>query len=171
MSGIFYHRNIRLPATECIGKKVHFLTLCCANRHASLSNPWLCKWLLGLLAEESATAGFLIPAYCFMPYHLHLLIEGISSVSNLLVFIKVFKHKAAELFHHQTGHILWQKNFYDHILRYSDSPGAVAWYIWLNPVRKGLAAKACEFPFAGSFTDLDPFCVRPEGTWKPRWKL
>ena len=170
MSVIFYHRNIRLPATEYIGKKTHFLTLCCASRAVHLSNPRLCKWLLSLLAEESSTAGFLIPAYCFMPDHLHLLVEGISSVSNLLAFIKVFKHKSGELFHHKTGRILWQKKFYDHILRSSDSLGAVAWYIWLNPVRKGLAAKAGEFPFAGSFTDLNPFCVRPGGAWKPQWK-
>src|ERR1700676_792204 len=29
---------------------------------------------------------------------------------------------------------------------------SIAWYIWLNPVRKGIVSDAREHPFSGSFT-------------------
>src|SRR6266704_5083306 len=36
--------------------------------------------------------------------------------------------------------------------RSSDLWERVAWYIWMNPVRKGLCAHAQDYPFSGSFT-------------------
>ena len=58
--------------------------------------------------------------------------------SNLPSLIKAFKRKSSISFSRKTGEPLWQKKFYDHILRRHESYDAVAWYIWMNPVRAGL---------------------------------
>jgi hypothetical protein len=45
---------------------------------------------------------------------------------------------------------LWQRRFYDHALRASESIEIVAGYIWNNPVRAGLVSEADDYPFSGS---------------------
>ena len=74
-----------------------------------------------------------------MPDHLHVLLHGGKASADLLGFVKVFKHKTSFHFARHTGKRLWQTSFYDHILRGDEAPADVAWYIWLNPVRAGLA--------------------------------
>ena len=74
--------------------------------------------------------------------------------SNLLHFVKCLKLKSSRAFTARTGQILWQKGFYEHILRPDDSIESVAWYIWLNPVRRGIVDKAGGFPGSGSFSGM-----------------
>jgi REP element-mobilizing transposase RayT len=98
-----------------------------------------------------------------------MLLEGREPSSDLLRFIKALKTKTSRLFESKTGTTLWQKKFYDHILRRNDSPDPVAWYIWTNPVRAGLSSRPEDYPFLGSLTGLwpkAPACAR----WRPPWK-
>ncbi|MBN2380988.1 hypothetical protein JXM67_14415 [candidate division WOR-3 bacterium] len=44
---------------------------------------------------------------------------------------------------------MWQRGYYDHILRKEEDLEIVANYIWGNPVRKGLAETIEEYPFSG----------------------
>jgi REP element-mobilizing transposase RayT len=85
--------------------------------------------------------------------HIHLLAPGLKPSSDFLNFVKAFKIKTSREFANETNEQLWQKNFYDHILRPNESAESVAWYIWLNPMRARLATSPTEFPFAGSFTN------------------
>ena len=107
-----------------------------------------------------------------MPDHLHILVEGLTDRSNLISFMLAFKQSteksAAKTFHHP----LWQRSFYDHILRGRDSSDSLSWYIWLNPVRKGLCAQPWDYPFSGSFTldTLDWKRSQQPPSWTPPWK-
>jgi len=67
---------------------------------------------------------------------------------------------------------LWQFKFYDHILRRSDSADRVAWYIWANPVRKGLRREPKDYLFGGSFTHIGTRMLRgaPSAEWTPPWQ-
>ncbi len=116
------------------------------------------------------THGFRIHAYCVMPDHLHLLAEGSEDSSDLLAFIGRFKHQTAHNWAKRSGFILWQKKFYDHILRRTTSCDAVAWYIWMNPVRKALCCQPDEYPYSGSFTVNWKRAARPTEAWLPFWK-
>ena len=80
----------------------------------------------------------MIDAYCLMPDHLHFLAVGITPSSNFLRFVESFKQKTAYLYVQKTHLRLWQRNYYDHILRSNEEPRSVAAYIWLNPVRRGI---------------------------------
>ena len=50
---------------------------------------------------------------------------------------------------------LWQRRFFDHVLR-SDESYAQKWnYVRDNPVRAGLVAKAEDWPYAGEIIAID----------------
>jgi len=163
----FRHRNIRLPRSEYLGTKAYFITVCCANRRPAFTTPRVCTWLLQVLKGEAGSKQFAIYAYCAMPDHLHFLAGGLTSTSDLQAFLKSFKIKTGRHYAAKTGRALWQKKFFDQILRSSVSLDAVAWYIWMNPVRGGLVQRVAEYPYSGSFTNSEPFMRPPVEEWLP----
>ncbi len=87
-------------------------------------------------------------AYCFMPDHLYLALEGKEGV-NLIRLMKTFKQISAYRYRQTSGQPLWQKGYYDHILRKEDDMCGVAQYIFENPVRARLVTSPHEYPFLG----------------------
>ena len=86
-----------------------------------------------------------------MPDQLHLILTGDGDSSNLARITQAFKSLAAREARKIALSNLWQKGFYDHILRNGESLEAAAWYVFLNPVRAGLAHHPEEWPYSGSF--------------------
>lgn len=142
----------------------------CANRRKLFTTGKFRDWFLNILRQDAGTHSFAVHAYCLMPDHIHLLLEGLNPVSDVLHFIKAVKTKTSTTFARKTGQGLWQKKFYDHILRRNDSPGGVAWYIWMNPVRAGICRKPEEYPFLGSFTGVWSKTFMPAPDWLPPWR-
>jgi putative transposase len=166
----FRHKNIRLRSENYVGKNWFFITLCCADRHKLFTTAKFSDWLLNNLRRDTATHSFALHAYCLMPDHVHLLLEGLETSSDLLLFVKAFKTKTSTPFERKTNHPLWQKKFYDHILRRNDSPDTVAWYIWMNPVRAGICNRPEEYPFLGSLTGVWSSTCMPSPAWSPPWQ-
>lgn len=167
----FRRKNIRLPRTCYLGRQWYFLTACTEGRIARLQDAILVDGHLGLLDQGALAKGFGLEAYCFMPDHLHLLVSGKQPDSDCLAFINGFKQKTGYRFKQETGQRLWQHKAYDHILRSDERWEAVAWYIWMNPVRKGLCAEPQDWPFSGSRTvDWRRLLTPPEKLWIPPWK-
>jgi putative transposase len=85
-----------------------------------------------------------------MPDHLHLLLSlGERYQKNLQNWISAFKRYVSR----QTNvsfsvRSLWQKNFYDHIVRTDESVSKIAEYIVNNPVRQGLVSVWKEYPYS-----------------------
>jgi putative transposase len=126
---------------------------------------------LGLLTAQAREQCFDIAAYCFMADHLHLLVNGKHEASDGLAFIDGFKQRSAFAFKQATRERLWQHKPYDHILRSDERWEAVAYYIWMNPVRKGLCARPEDWPYSGSSTvDWKRMLTPPEQMWVPPWK-
>jgi len=105
-----------------------------------------------------------------MPDHFHMLDEGIGVDSDLLLFVRNFKQTSSREYSREAATTLWQKKFYDHILRTGESHDAVSWYIWMNPVRKGLCSQPAQYPYSGSFTEDWKKKVQPAESWTPSWK-
>jgi putative transposase len=167
---IFHHKNIRLDPNTYLGPKTYFVTLCCESRQPEFQSVERGRWLLDCLRQPVEKQQMALHAYCIMPDHVHVLLEGKKPSSNLLVFLKNFKQTTAYQFKQETGRPLWQKKFYDHILRADEKAEAVAWYIWLNPVRKGLCVRPEDYPLSGSFTMPWPQNHLPVELWVPYWK-
>ena len=111
-----------------------------------------------------------VHAFCVMPDHFHALVEGMSEESDLRAFVRNFKQASSKEHAREEDAPLWQKKFYDHILRSKDSPDAISWYIWMNPVRKGLCSQPIEYPYSGSLTKEWQAVLRPREQWVPTWK-
>ena len=163
----FPRKKIRLPAASYAGLRRYFLTFCCFERRECFGQTEFNQYFIGKLREQLAVHQFAAPAYCLMPDHVHLLIEALTVNSNLGPFVKTLKQATGFEFERRTGQRLWQKYYYDHVLRPKDDPDGVAWYIWLNPVRAGLCAEAREYRFLGSLTGLWPPGARPDLIWVP----
>jgi putative transposase len=166
----FPRKRIRLPAASYIGLRRYFLTFCCHERRKCFLQEEFNQHFIGKLREYAATHQFSVPAYCLMPDHTHLLVEALSVNSNLAPFVKAFKQVTGFEFERRTGDRLWQRYYYDHVLRPKDDPNGVAWYIWLNPVRAGLCEESKQYPFLGSLTGLWPPGHRPDLIWVPPQK-
>ena len=107
--------------------------------------------VIGVLRSTAEQQGFLVWAYCFMPDHLHLLVEGQSSHADMRQFVRLFKQRSAYWFKGVRGAQLWAANYYEHVLRNDEATAAVARYIIQNPVRKGTVDDFSSYPYSGSF--------------------
>ena len=135
-----------------LGRRTYFVTICCDFRRPHLAEAMVAPVGMELLIACAARDAFHLHAFCFMPEHMHVLAEGAEDRCDLLEFVRVFKLRTAFAFRRLHGRRLWEMSYYEHILRGSDSVEAVATYIWWNPVRRGLCARAEDFPFSGSQT-------------------
>ena len=91
----------------------------------------------------------LVPIYCFMPDHLHVMFKGFSADSDGLAAMINFKIRSGKwLFQHDVGK--WQRDFFDHIMRYGDDWRHHVAYIAQNPVRAGLVNNCFDYPYLGT---------------------
>jgi putative transposase len=105
-----------------------------------------------------------------MPNHLHLELVGLSENSDAISLLHDFKGNATSQARTLGIRSLWEKGFYDHILRDDDDPNAVAWYIFNNPVRKGLVKDPRDWPYSGSWMFDWKKAVAPMEEYNPPWK-
>jgi REP element-mobilizing transposase RayT len=80
-----------------------------------------------------------------MPDHLHWLIADAKEMIKSVGRLKSYSTTVAW----QRGHSgrLWQRSFWDHVLRKDEDISEVARYIIENPVREGLAQEARSYPY------------------------
>jgi putative transposase len=101
-----------------------------------------------VLTAHASEHGFRVLAYCFMPDHFHLLVEG-SEGSDLVRFMKAFKQATSFDYKKRTGDRLWQRSYHDHIVRGPEDLEANIDYILANPVQAGLTDAPYAYEFSG----------------------
>jgi REP element-mobilizing transposase RayT len=163
-------KPIRLPAGNYVGRNTYFLTACTLHRDRIFSNPrWADLMVRAFLAAAKAEE-FLLHAWCVMPDHVHVLAEGATDQSHADRFVSHWKRATTFEFKKAAGRELWQRLFYDRVLRNTDSRNEIAWYIWLNPVRKGMCREPWDYAWSGSMTTMNMNTTPSEPTWMPPWK-
>jgi len=90
-------------------------------------------------------------AYCVMPDHVHVLLVPRDG-GNVIRFVQAVKSRTARA-HTAFGGTqkLWQRGFYDRIVRREEDISHLAEYILANPVRAGLVDDASAYPFSRLF--------------------
>ena len=88
--------------------------------------------------------------YLFMPDHVHLLLRGSSEESNPLEAMYEFKQRSGFWLKQHHAGARWQKDFYDHLLRWEEETGRRMPYILENPVRAGLCTDWKNYALKGS---------------------
>lgn len=103
------------------------------------------------ILRSSQEQQFAVIAYCFMPDHLHLLIEGQTESSDCKRFIARAKqysgYRHAQVFKER----LWQRYGFERVLRECETTPTIARYILENPIRARLVTRIEEYRFVGSF--------------------
>ena len=145
-------RPPHLKTFDYVGLYRYFLTFCTHERKKHFVNQPHVDVAQVQILRAAKDEGFAVIAYCFMPDHVHLLVEACSDSSDCLRFIKRAKQVSGFHFSKQFGKRLWQRYGYEHTLRNDDATLVVARYIIENPVRARLAENAAEYPFSGSKT-------------------
>lgn len=145
-----YRKKIRLEPDVYQGYAAYSLTICTANRSTFFTDAETVAACIELL-RRSSRAMLDVYAYCFMPDHLHILAAGNQPDALMINFVKHFKQATGFWFQRRSGRHLWQKGFFDHIVRRNEDIRAVARYILNNPVRAGLVNDFRDYPYLGSF--------------------
>ena len=86
-----YKERPRLKNFGYEGYHRYFVTICTHERNHIFKNDAIVRQLIRVLKDMSNNLGFKVWAYCFMPDHLHLLVEGESPDSDLKKFISSYK--------------------------------------------------------------------------------
>lgn len=147
----------------------HFITFSCFRRLPLLAMDRSRQWLIDALALGRAKGQFHLWAYVIMPEHAHVVIwpQG-APISAILKTIKQSTsqtalnwlqenkpHFLAEIADRQpngrTSHRFWQRGGgYDRNLRSSGDVHEKIRYVHENPVRRGLAATATDWPWSSA---------------------
>lgn len=107
-------------------------------------------------ADTGPDRGAWLGAYVLMPDHLHAFVALNDREIALSDWMKSFKNalsKTLRILGIESPH--WQKGFFDHILRSSESYAQKWHYIRENPVRAELVTRWEEWPYLGEPYPLD----------------
>jgi putative transposase len=162
-----YRRRPRLNAALYRGLQRYFLTFCTAKRERVFVTSEIVDLVLGRILQCARFADIEVIAYCFMPDHVHLVVQGSTEAADVIVFVHQAKQRSGFDYARINGKRLWQPSYYDRVLRDDEATLSVVRYVCENPVRGGLVESPHDYGFLGSdrFTldqVLDAVC------WQPR---
>ena len=143
-------RPRRLPGFEYFGYYHYSLTMCTFRRMALFTDTAVVDRVRGIFFEETGPHAVVIPAYCFMPDHVHLVVSGRAENADLVRFVKRSRQRSGFALRELTRGRLWQDGYYEHILRDHEPLARTIRYVADNPVRAGLVKDWEQYPFTGS---------------------
>ena len=149
-TGVFTGTPGHLKSFAYTGLYRYSLTFCTNQRAQTFVEPSRVEIVLKQILRAAAHEGFEIVAYCFMPDHLHLLIEARTDASNALRFISRAKQLSGYYYMRTFGQVLWQRYGFERVLRTDEQSLVVARYILENPLRKGMVVRVEDYRFVGS---------------------
>jgi len=112
----------------------------------------LVEGLLTQFRQSVAAHHFANHAYSFMPDHVHFLVEGRQADSDLRELVRKWKSETSFHFKRNTRRHLWQRSYYDHVMRDAADMASSAIYVLDNPSRARLPDARRRHPFVGSDT-------------------
>ena len=142
----------RHPAIRYVGRCRFSWTVCTYQRRQHFRTSYVVDSVLSYFLQATKPAEVGILAYCFMPDHVHLLLEGQTDQSPVERSVIRGKQLSGYWFQQQYHSRLWQKSSWDRAIRGDQDTLTVIRYIVANPVRAGLVSRPSEYPFCGSST-------------------
>jgi len=140
----------RLPRESYRGDATVAYTVCVAEAHPLFADDSVVAAFVALLRLAAERHGCIVVIYCFMPEHLHVMLHGRRESADTWQALVEFKQQGGYWLRQHRPGVIWQKDFYDHIVRREEDLGAQVRYIAANPVRKGLVSDWREYPHTGA---------------------
>lgn len=123
---------------------------CCALRHPALARE-VQNSLLHFHGER-----YVLVAWCIMPNHVHVLVETIAPISQIVQGWKSFTARWALARNDELGlripdaKHLWQREYWDRFIRNEAHFNNAVDYIHQNPVKAGLCQRAEDWPYGSA---------------------
>ena len=132
-------------------KPVYFLTVCVAGRRRILHRAPVASLLSQALHDASRIHGWAVGRFVIMPDHVHFFCAALSDGKDLPAFVRDWKRWTARKIEEDAAipPPIWQREFFDHVLRSPKSYSAKWDYVRENPVRAGLVTDADDWPYQG----------------------
>jgi putative transposase len=141
--------------TVFVDSPIYFVTGCATNRRKIFAQPTVHNAFVEF-AQRGPAHGAWIGRYVLMPDHLHAFVAFDDDKITLAKWMKSLKNTISKALRaERIAGPHWQKTFFDHVLRSSESYGEKWEYVCENPVRAGLVKEAEEWPFQGEIFPLE----------------
>ncbi|HEY3397787.1 MAG TPA: transposase [Armatimonadota bacterium] len=145
------HRHNRRPRLDpsvygASGYAVHVILGSYRRRPIFRRDAPVSRLVVNTLTDMAAESAVKLYVYCLMPDHLHFISAVQSGGRDLQRFIQVFRRRLTYATRDDFPPSLWQRSFYDHVLRDADHLGELCAYVVNNPMRKGLVERWEDYP-------------------------
>jgi putative transposase len=174
------HKHLRRLERVWLESPVYFVTVCTNQRRPILATAAVADILVGEWRAAQERHGWVVGRYVIMPDHVHFFCAAEHDVKTLAKFVRLWKQwttkgikavesgtteprlasaataaSTAKAAGADTGRsTVWQREFFDHVLRSEESYREKWEYVRQNPVRAGLAVDAEEWQFQGEIHPL-----------------
>lgn len=131
---------------------VYFVTCCTQDRRRILASPGVHQILREEWSRMAVQRGWLVGRYVVMPDHVHFFVSAAPDAgTDLALAIGKWKEWTAKRMSRSGWAVapVWQREFFDHLLRSADSKDQKWSYVVENPVRAGLVRDSVEWPYRG----------------------
>jgi putative transposase len=146
------------------GLGTYFITAATFQKQSLFQSDRMANLFLEVLLSYRSQQKYLLHEFVVMPDHFHLLVTPTLTLERALQLIKggfSFRAKRELGF----GGEIWEKSFHDRRVRDWEEYCAFRRYIHLNPVKRGLAEVAEQFPYSsdrvGLVLDAAPQRLKP----------
>ncbi len=145
----------RPPRLELVFQKydppLYFVTFNTHRRRKLLANRRVHSCLIEF-AKLGEQRGIALGRYVIMPDHVHLFVRGGIDLV-LMQWTRMLKRSLSKGISAGPPH--WQKGFFDHLIRHSESYSEKWEYVRQNPVRAGLVNDPDDWPWQGEITRIE----------------
>ena len=144
----FVRKNtVRWAGFDYSSPRVYFVTLVSHSRTAKFDDERVARATIDCLRNLRLQLSFNVYIYCLMPDHFHALIAPGNSGKTLGAICGSFKSLSTRKYWNWHSGKLWQRQFFDHVVRNQHDFEESLAYIRMNPVRKGLVSEPDEWPY------------------------
>jgi REP element-mobilizing transposase RayT len=150
------HKHLRRLERVWIDQPIYFVTTCSHLRKPILASEPLVQVLIKEWQDARERHGWAIGRYVIMPDHVHFFCAAELDAKPLSIFIGFWKEWTSKEIKRLANKpdSIWQDQFFDHVVRSSESYGQKWDYVRENPVRAGLVADANDWPWQGEVDEL-----------------
>ena len=157
------HKHLRRLDRIWPDSPIYFITMCTKNRRAVLARDEISEILIVEWRAAHERHGWAVGRYVIMPDHVHFVCRPELGARKLSEFIGLWKSWTSRRMNALGGPRsataatttgLWQREFFDHVLRSNESYSEKWNYVFDNPVRAGLITAAQEWKYAGEIETL-----------------
>ena len=139
--GVLFRRTPSPRVFDYAALRSHFVTIVTENRQSAFTNPEIARTTVPSLLDLRENYRFNLYSYCLMPDHFHALIGSGDSGMTLGRICGHFKSLSTRHFWQVKEGKLWQRQFFDHVIRNEVDFWETVEYIRQNPVKKNLCKK------------------------------